>query len=95
MHGRAKSLLNSDNGGNESDSLEIAEETTPEISIRNFLGASFTGSEPEMTINGHVGSTLSTRRSYRINDAKLPRLSFETFGTSVPKLSTSVKTVRN
>ena len=58
---RAKRVLNGDNGGNERDSSEIAQETRPEISRRNFwcnknfgeffLGGRFTGSGPKMRIN--------------------------------------------
>ena len=63
-HKRAKRVLNGDYGGNERDSSEIAQETSPEISRRNFwrnknfsnffLGGRFTGCGPEMKSNLHV-----------------------------------------
>ena len=58
------------------------------------LGGGFTGSGPEMTINWHIDnhfSTLATCWSYRIDDDDLPRLSFETFATSVPNMCAAVK----
>ena len=101
-HVCAKRVQNGDNGGNERDSSEI-EETSPEISRRNFwynknfsnffLSGRFTGSGPEIKTNWHVDNhflTLSTHWSYQYDDDMLPRCAFETFGTGVPKIIASV-----
>lgn len=51
-----------------------------------------------MKTNWHVDNhffTLSTRWSYQFDDDMLSRCGFETFGTSVPKISASVRRYNN